>query len=277
MSYRKALIVATVVITAFACKKEHSSNGQQAPPNNPGPTDILLKDLTINNSSEAWYHFEYDNNKRIVLITSQSSLDTMHVIYDGNRIKEMRNDIIGNHDTLRYAYDNTGMVSLITFIGASADFQYRHIHFTYTGQQLQEIVWDFKDGTRGFKVDRQLSYSYYPDGNVKQVTDYYPPLNSQQEATIIKTFEQYDNKVNVDGFDLLLYYNDHPYLLPGVVLQKNNAMKESVGGDATHLTINWTYQFNNDNLPLSKTGNVTFLSGPEAGHTFVTRHSFTYY
>ena len=102
-------------------------------------------------------------------------------------------------------------------------------------------------------------------------------VNSQQEATITKTFDQYDNKNNVDGFNLLLYYNDHPYLLPGVVLQKNNAKKESIGGDATHLTIDWTYQYNSNNVPSLKTGNILFLTGPEAGHTFITRHSFTYY
>jgi hypothetical protein len=272
MRYQKALLILSAMLTILSCKKEHNSGSEQDPPH---ATQVLLKDYMVNNNP--WYHFEYDNENRIITAVSQSSLDTMHVIYDGNRIKEMRNDIVGNHDTLRYTYDNSGMVSLITFIGASADFQYRHIHFTYSGQQLKEIVWDFKDGTHGFKVDRQLSYAYYPDGNVRQVTDHYPPLNSQQEATNITTFEQYDNKVNVDGFDLLLYYNDHPYILPGAVLQKNNAMKESRGGDATHLTIDWKYDYNQDNVPSLKTGNVTFLSGPEAGHTFVTRHTFTFY
>jgi hypothetical protein len=54
-------------------------------------------------------------------------------------------------------------------------------------------------------------------------------------------------------------------------------MKESTTGDATHFTIDWTYQYNSDNIPLSKTGNVLFLTGPEAGHTFVTKHTFIYY
>jgi hypothetical protein len=266
-----------LVLTLFACKKEHSPMRPQDPPNNTDSTPVLLKDLILDVLPEAWYHFEYDTNKRIITVASQSSFDTMHVIYEGNRIKEMRNNVLGNHDTLRYTYDNSGMVSLITFIGASADFQYRHIHFTYTGKQLKKIVWDFKNGNQGFLVDRQLSYTYYPDGNVQQVTDFYPELNSQAEAVITKTYEQYDNKINVEGFELLLYYNDHPYLLPGVVLQKNNAGKETTGGDATHLTINWTYQYDNRNVPLSKTGTGSFLSGPEAGRTFVTKHRFTYY
>lgn len=275
MWYGKVLIVITLTLTLFSCRKEHSSNGsgQQNPP----PQQVLLKDVDINTLPEPWYHFAYNNDKKISIITSQSSLDTMHVIYDGNRIKELRNDIAGNHDTLRYVYDNTGKVSLITFIGASADFQYRHINFTYSGDQLTKIVWDFKDGTHGFTVDRELTYTYYPDGNAKTVTDHYPHLNSQAEATNVYLYEQYDDKVNVDGFDLLLYYNDHPYLLPGVVIQKNNPMKETLTGDASNLTINWSYKYNNDNIPLSKTGNGVWITGPEAGHTFTTKHTFTYY
>jgi len=277
MRHGKALIVATLTLTLFACRKEHSGTGQQDPPNNPGTTQALLKDLDISILPQPWYHFEYDNSKRVILIISQSSLDTMHVIYDGNKIKEMRNDAISNHDTLRYTYDNNGMVSLITFIGASADFQYRHISFTYSGQQLTKIVWDFKDGTHGFKVDRELTYTYYADGNLKQVMDHYPPLNSQAEATNIKFFEQYDDKVNVDGFDQLLYYNDHPYILPGVVLQKNNPKKETLTGDASNFTINWSYQYNSNNIPLSKTGNGKWTIGAEVGNSFLTTRTFTYY
>jgi hypothetical protein len=268
----KAFYIIILALAMLSCRKEQGSNNQQGPA---GPKGVLLKDYIIYNTP--WYHFEYDDQNRIIKVISQSSLDTMHVIYDGNRIKEMRNDVIGNHDTLRYSYDNNGMVSLITFIGASADFQYRHIHFNYTGNQLKQIVWDFKDAQRGFTVDREISYDYFPDGNVKQLTDHYPPLNSQQEATNITSFQEYDDKVNVDGFDLLLYYNDHPYLLPGVVLQKNNAMKEFIGGDATHMNITWSYEYNGNNIPLSKTGNGTFLSGPELGHSFVTKRTFTYY
>lgn len=276
MRLEKVLIVATLTLTLFSCRKEHSSNGQQNSGNNPPPA-VLLKDVDISLLPDPWYHFEYDNNKRISKLTSQSSFDSMQVIYDGDRIKELRNNIDGNHDTLRYTYDNTGKVAVITFIGASANFQYRHINFTYSGQQLTKIVWDFKDATFGFKVDRELTYTYYPDGNVKTVTDHYPHLNSQPEATNVHLYEQYDNKVNVDGFDLLLYYNDHPYLLPGIVLQKNNPMKETLTGDASNFTINWNYQYNNDNIPMSKTGNGTWTTGPESGHTFITTHTFTYY
>jgi hypothetical protein len=273
MKYAMALVMVALSLVLFSCRKEHNPNEQQNPPDT--SQQPLLKDVKINTIPEPWYHFDYNTDKKVIAVTSQSSLDTLHVFYDGDRIRELRNDVTGNHDTLRYTYDNSGHVSMITVIGAG-NFSLRHIFFTYAGQQLKEITWDYKEGN-GFITDRQLSYTYYPDGNVKQFTDHYPPLNGQPEVTYSTLFEQYDDKVNTDGFSRMLFYNDHFFILPGIVIQKNNPGKETRTGDATHYIIDWSYQYRNDGIPTEKTGNVRFLTGPEAGKTFVTKHAFTYY
>jgi hypothetical protein len=47
-------------------------------------------------------------------------------------------------------------------------------------------------------------------------------------VTTVDLFEQYDNKVNVDGFSLIHDdFFDHLVLLPGVQLQKGNPGRQT--------------------------------------------------
>jgi hypothetical protein len=50
---------------------------------------------------------------------------------------------------------------------------------------------------------------------------------------------------------------DHLVLLPGVQLQKNNPRKETLTGNTGNYTVNYTYTYNDKDLPLFKTGGVT--------------------
>ena len=51
-----------------------------------------------------------------------------------------------------------------------------------------------------------MTFSYYDDGNVKEISDHRPGSHrhSRRIYTRSDRFEQYDNKINVDGFSLML-------------------------------------------------------------------------
>jgi hypothetical protein len=191
----------------------------------------------------------------------------------------MRNNILVNHDTLRYSYDNTGKLALIKFIN-DANVIYRIVSFAYNGDQVKEIEWDQKEGNTGYLVDRTLAFTYHPDGNVKTITEHRPPSSGSPEFTIVRQFEQYDDKINVDDFSLIHDgIHDHLFLLQGFRLQKNNPRKETYSGGVVTLTytVDYTYTYNSDNTPSKKSGDLLFTAGIDSGKRFQTESVYTYY
>jgi hypothetical protein len=199
------------------------------------------------------------------------------VIYNGKNISEMRNNNLVNQDTLRYIYDSTGKVGLIIYKNRTGVI-YRHVFFTYNGQQIIKMEWDRKVGNVGFIIDRTLTFTYFFDGNLKVVTEHRPAIDNQPETTYSTAFDQYDDKINVDNFTLWHEgINDHLFLLPNVRIQINNPRKEIHTGDGENYTADYSYTYNNDNTPITKTGEVLFTKGPEAGQTFQTSITYSYY
>jgi len=274
MRYYYGLLMMSFVVL-LSCKKEHGPNPVQLP----GSPDkhILLKDITIPNLPSPYYHFEYNNDSLVTKAEFASGSTTYNVLYGGNKISEMRNNIIVNHDTLRYVYD-AGKLALIKFINAS-NILYRHVFLTYDGSHIKEIEWDHKEGNIGFLIDRTLSFTFYADGNVKTITERRPAIAGSPESVSVKTFEQYDDKINVDDFSLTHDgFHDHLFLQEGFRLQKNNPKKEklSVNGDDFY-TIDYTYTYNADKTPSNKTGDFLYLGGQYAGQRFQTNSFYSYY
>ena len=279
MRYSLALLIIIFVMGLFSCKKKHGNPTQPptAPPNVPSK-HILLKDITIPRLPSPYYHFEYNTDSLVTKVDFASGFTVYDIFYSGIKISEMRNNILVNHDTLRYVYDNTGKVSMIKFIN-DANVIYRHATFSYNGDQIKKIEWDRKEANTGFLIDRTLTFTFYPDGNVKTITEHRPSLNGVPEYSSITTFEQYDDKINVDDFSLIhLAYYDHLFLLQGFRLQKSNPKKEMLSVNGVDLYTNdYTYTYNNDNTPSTKTGDFLYIGGPYAGQRFQTNSIYTYY
>jgi len=227
------------MVSLASCKKEH--HRPTPPPTTPSAKKILLKDIILPNLPSPYYHFEYGADSSVTRAGFASGYTNYDILYSGTRIAEMRNNILVNHDTLRYSYDNSGKLTMIRFIN-SANVVYRLVFFTYAGDLIKEIEWDQKQDNVGFLIDRTLSFSFYPDGNVKTITDRRPPVGGAAESVTVKTFEQYDDKINVDDFSLIHDgIHDHLFLPQGFRLQKNNPKKEKLSVNGTDLyTIDYT-------------------------------------
>jgi hypothetical protein len=275
MRYSYLLLTLNIVLL-FSCKKEHRPRPVETPPAT--ARHILLKDITIPNLPSPYYHFEYNADSLVTKADFASGFSIYDVLYDGSGIGEMRNNIVVNHDTLRYRYDNAGKLVMIGFINAS-NVMYRHVFFAYNGDQIKEIQWDIKEGNVGFLIDRTLNFSFYADGNVKTIAEHRPPVTGTDDYTSVKTFEQYDDKINVDDFSLVHdSFHDHLFLLQGFRLQKNNPKKETLSVNGTNLyTVDYTYTYNSDSTPSHKAGDFVYLSGTSAGQRFQTNSFYSYY
>src|SRR4030095_2424637 len=255
--YLLLFIAATIM---FSCKKEKQITDPLPSPPTPPPT-VLVKDIVIARLPSPYYHFEYNAAGKVTFVSFASDFARYDVVYDGNRIREMRNNILVNKDTLRYSYDNAGRVDAIKYIN-EAGTVYTVLFFTYDGQKLIEIERDRKSGSTGYIIDRIMTMSYHPDGNLNELTYHYLPFNGQPEQVYTDRFEQYDNKINVDGFGLLHNeFFDHLILLP-VQLQKNNPGKETRTGNGDNYKVDYTYTYDNSNAPLTRSGDFVYTSGP---------------
>jgi hypothetical protein len=271
-----ACLLVLAGITIASCKKEHNEVPAGPPPVQ--GKHILLKDITELNLPAPYYHFEYNADSMVTKADFASGYSTYDVLYSGDKIAEMRDDIIVNHDTLRYVYDNSGKPTMLKFINTD-NVAYRLVFFKYEHDQIKEIEWDQKIADVGYMIDRTLSFTFYPDGNVKTITEHRPPATGVPDYVSVKSFEQYDDKINVDDFSLIHDgFHDHLFLLQGFRLQTNNPKKETLsvnGVDLYH--IDYTYTYNPDQTPSVKAGDFIYLSGANAGQRFQTNSSYTYY
>lgn len=274
--WRNALLPISLML--FVSCKKHEIRPTLPEPPFTSAKHILLKDIIIPNVPSPQYHFEYNTDSLVTRAEFESEYTRYDVLYSAGRISEMRNNIIINHDTLRYSYDSEGKVTLIKFID-DANTVYRHAIFTYTGNLIKEIRWDHKQSDGSFFTDRTLTFSFYADGNVKTITEHRPPLPGVEDYVSISTFEQYDDRVNVDDFSLVHDgVHDHLFLLQGFRIQKNNPRKETLSVNGVDfVAVDYTYTYNNDNTPSDKAGSLLYLSGQYGGQRFQTNTFYTYY
>lgn len=272
--YRRFLLIVVVTISLFACNKNYNSPYMPTP--DPVVPSVLLKDVVIPNLPSPYYHFEYDAAGKVAFASFASDFTRYNVLYDGGHIKEMRNNILVNKDRLQYSYDISGRVKTVTYAD-STGVVYTIINLAYDGRKLIKLERESKSGA-AFVVDKTLTMSYHPDGNLKDLTYHFVPANGQPQRTYTDRFEQYDDKINVDGFGLIHHeFFDHLVLLPEVQLQKNNPRKETRTGDAENYTADYTYTYNDKNAPLTKNGNLVFLTGAHTGEHFNVSTTYSYY
>jgi hypothetical protein len=269
-------LVRNLVITMIAVAGLSSCSGDRvtAPPS---PASVLLKDIVIPNLPSPYYHFEYDGQGIVSSISFASALTTYDVTYAAGRISELKNNTVTNHDRLVYVYDDAGRVAAIRETDESG-VVFIALFFTYAGDKLIGLERD-RRVTGGFIIDKTMSFSYYSDGNLMELTDHRPSLDGVQPATTVTDrFEQYDNGINVDAFALIHNdFFDHLVLLPAVPLQKSNPRRVTRTGDADNYTVDYTYTYDARNRPLTTRGDLAFTTGSRAGQHFQLASDFSYY
>ena len=264
-------MIMMISLLIISCKKD---------PVSPAPLQekkVLLKDIIIPHLPSPFYHFDYRADSMVAQVSFAAGLTTYDVVYNGSKVTGMRTVGVGSQDTLRYIFDNTGKVGAIVFIN-NAGITMRHAFITYQGQKISEIEWDHKEGNAGYLIDRKLNFTYYADGNVREIREHRPAFGGQEELNYVTLYEEYDDKRNVDDFMLLHDgFHDHLFLLSGTRTQLNNPRRETRSGNGVNYTVNYTYIYKADGTPLSKAGNLLFTSGPQTGQTFQTTVTYDYY
>jgi hypothetical protein len=264
-------LTAIIASTLVACSSDHIA-GPPPPPT----TGVLLKDVVYTRLPSPYYHFEYDDAGNISTASFASGAATYSLHYQSDRIHDI--DVAsGTVERMFYTYDDARRVVSIRdtdATGANAQLWF----FTYNGQQLTTIERD-RAVPGGYIIDLQMSFLYDAGGNLLELGQHYPPIDGlQTEQTLVDVFERYDDKVNVDDFDLLHPgFFDKLILLPGVKLQLGNPGRVVHLGDGDHYTVDFTYTYNDQKRPLTRSGTLLFQTGPNAGQSFAVDAAYSYY
>ena len=269
---REILLALGCVLALAACSDEASITD----PDPLVPPAALLEDIVIPNLPSPYYHFEYDASYRVRRASFAGDARAYDVTWNGPRIEKLVNTV-GSRDTLVYGYDDTGRVGTVNQVDGTGQVV-AITSCTYDASRLTKAERKvLLDGS--FVVDRTLTFSYDGTGNLTDLVDHRPPIAGHQaESTTTDHFEQYDDKRNVDGFTLLRPdFSDPLILLPGVELQRGNPARETLTGASQSYSATYTYTYDERNRPLTKVGDLTWTSGPNAGQQFRTQATFSYY
>jgi hypothetical protein len=270
-----AIFLSSFCLLFTACKKKDSGVITPLPTSSQGN----LKTIVYQNLPSPYYHFEYDANGRVNKAAFGSAAFTYNLLYQGDKVQEMKSVLAPTKISVSYQYDDAGRISFVKISNEDGSQVFKRGFLTYDNKnRLTELEWELNTPTGGYIVQRTLSFSYYADGNLSEKRDHRHLIDGkQQEALYIDRFEQYDDKVNTDGFSLLHESSEHLVLFPGVKLQHNNPAKLIRTGDGTNYEITYTYSYNNNKKPVQRTGSMLLTNGPQSGQTFQLVATYSYY
>jgi hypothetical protein len=264
-----------LLLIIFSCHKEK----EPTPVNPPSFVALKLKDINVRSLPAPYYHFEYKDDKRISAFNFSSGLMIYDMTWSGDELTMMKNITPGgNKDSVVYFYAN-GKPARI-HVTTETGILYRQAFFTYYADgKLEKLEWELMLDNQPFAKEQSFTFTYYPDGNVKEITHQYFAVGPLPAATFVDKYENYDDKKNADGFTLVHTSQfKHPIIMAGVTLQVNNPGRVvRTGGTGLTYEINYSYTYDSTGRPLLKTGDFLFTSGPNAGQHTEIQSAFTYY
>jgi len=271
----RSFFAVLILAALFSCHK----NSDTQPVNAPSFVALKLKDINIRNLPSPYYHFEYKDDKHISNFNFSSGLMIYDMTYTGDDLTLMKNTSFGgNGDSVQYIYTNGKPTSI--HVTTQAGLLYRQAFLTYyTNGQLQNLEWEVKPPNQSFTKEQSFTFTYYPDGNVKAITQHDFAVGPQSDVTFTDRYENYDDNKNVEGFTLVHTSQfKHPILLPGITLQINNAGRVvRTGVGALTYEVNYTYTYDSSGRPLVKAGDFVFTSGSDMGKHFDLQTTYDYY
>ena len=135
MRSMKRLMPGAVLVALFLGCGESSTSPGDSGGGGQVPPAVLLRDVVIPNLPSPYYHFEYDATGRVTAASFASGFTMYQVIYQGDRISELRNNTLGNQDRLEYTYDGAGRVTRIDYVRPN-DSVFTRLALTYAGEKL---------------------------------------------------------------------------------------------------------------------------------------------
>lgn len=258
------LSVIVLLSVASCCNKDAAPSPTSTPISD--KQDVRLRELSIQNSPTPYYGFTYDDSGYVTSLNFASGLSIYFYFYKNGRIDSVRTSLPDSTYLLyRYTGDQVSSVLEYNFSGLR---QTTFIRYDSRGR-VSRMEW--RPIVTGL-FEKTKEFTYYDNGNLSQMTSTYPSTGN----TSIVTFEAYDNKRNVDGFDVYKEFFDHMIFLPTVRFQINNPTRMKMVTGINERVVQQSYVYR-DSLPLERNAAMQVTGGPSTGQSFTSRTTFSYY
>lgn len=145
-------------------------------------------------------------------------------------------------DEYRYAYANGQLVAVNHFVNG-VKMDYKLFNYVGAGTRIASIEEYHKPYPNypGFEFTFQKNYSYYAEGNLKEEVSYQIDNNGQYTKHQTLTYENYDQRINIDHI-----YKSFLYM-SGIKLTANNATQLVRKDELSGITNTYNYQFTYNN------------------------------
>ncbi|HEX5655128.1 MAG TPA: hypothetical protein VFX58_18760 [Chitinophagaceae bacterium] len=265
-----------LMLLLAACSKNEGPAGPVIPPPPGEPGDsraIRLKEITERNLPSPFFHFEYNDSGYATKINFAQGLFMYELHYNNRRLQQMINT--RNGDLLRYEYNQGKVTDIVETSAINAAKRWRY-EFTYSGEQLTQVCWyRFPETGTDSSIERKISLRYHPDGNLSFFDDF-RRTNGELAWSSRTSFSSYDNRLNVDDFQVFKQFFEHLLFLPQVRLQKNNPGLVLITSAQNDFRIDYTYEYQNAK-PVRRTGSLRQTRGNGNGGITELLTTYSYY
>lgn len=261
--FARLLPVALALGLSACCDKDGAPAGSQPLTDR---QSVRLKEIVIRNTPSPYYAFEYNDSGYITRVSFEDDMVVYNYFYKNRRIDSVTTSMT-DAAYLLYRYQDQKVIRVEQYDQTRLR-QVTHIHYD-SRNRVSRMEWR---PTTSPPEEKNTTFEYYDNGNLSRMISTYPANGLSTTVT----YDAYDNKRNVDGFGVAKDFSEHLILLPAVRVQINNPTRMKIVSGPNERTITYDYTYR-DSLPLQRNGTGQVTAGPNAGQSYTTQTTFTYY
>lgn len=265
-----------IIFSMAACKKDKEvPPGPVPPPLEIDTAKVKLKQYETTNLPSPYYHFVYNDSGYATQINFASGFFQYQLVYNNKRLALMTNTINGDKLVYRYKHGN---VSAIDEYSGITGARLWHYEFDYDlMQRVTRAKWYvITNNGADSALDKVAELKYHPDGNLAEYQTSLRMDDGNLQWASTYTYNNYDNKTNVDDFSMLKNFFEHLLYLPAVRFQKNNPGTGKSVSTANEFEINYQYEYQ-QGIPLTRTTTIHQTKGSNAGRVTTSTTQYSYY
>jgi hypothetical protein len=262
---RSFFIYAILLAGLISCSKE------QHAPNEPQPAPAMGKLAKLSYTDGSYDSMYYNTDGTVHELVTLNTVPFPYkerFVFEYNSLGKVSRIVQNNGERYEYTYIN----GLLTAVAHYVNNQKRDFRmYEYVNGKLTEAEEYYQEVSNqpGWGYLAHRSYTYYPDGNLKDETAYsFDTVTRMPRKDATITYQDYDNK-----FNTLEIAGRYLYLSQQTLAKNNPAKlisKDEVSGLSTEFSFSYTY--NNTGNPLTRT--MQYKSGSQ---TITETVQYSYY
>lgn len=234
--YTKTLLLGLPLALLVACSNDNPS---------PAPAETKLKVKSVETTGSSWAtreDYTYNDKDQLTAInwkreTPYETVGTEEYFYNGDQLSHIVKKISGLADEdVQFTYDQNQIIATSSFVNGKK-IAYQFYEYDGEGRLVLVEFYTYNSTANGYDRNGEHRYSYYPDGNVREIQKFdFSPESAEliwNSTQAFNTYLEVNNPLQLDS------------KLPGIIIQR----KLSSGYEMRYPTGTYPYTFSYDFRP----------------------------